>query len=183
MTFNLDLTAMLKEIKDQDIKLYPAMIYLLTKVVNNHEEFRMAFDEDGRVGIYDFLHPSYTIFQKSTETFTNLWTEYTGSFPEFYKRYESDVRKYGLIKAFMAKPDTPQNIFPISSIPWVSFTGFNLNIPKATNYLLPIFTTGKYFHENGKTLLPISIQVHHAVCDGFHVARFVNELQEAMNAY
>ncbi len=127
MTFNLDLTAMLKEIKDQDIKLYPAMIYLLTKVVNNHEEFRMAFDEDGRVGIYDFLHPSYTIFQKSTETFTNLWTEYTGSFPEFHKRYES--------------------------------------------------------HENGKTLLPISIQVHHAVCDGFHVARFVNELQEAMNAY
>ncbi len=34
--------------------------------------------------------------------------------------------------------------------------------------------------ENGKYLLPLAIQVHHAVCDGFHVCRFVNELQECL---
>jgi chloramphenicol O-acetyltransferase type A len=47
--------------------------------------------------------------------------------------------------------------------------------------ILPIFTIGKYFEQNGKIWLPIAIQVHHAICDGFHIARFVNELQEAMN--
>lgn len=75
----------------------------------------------------------------------------------------------------------PPNVFTISSIPWVSFTGFNLNLPKATDYLLPIFTTGKYFQENGKTWLPIAIQVHHAVCDGYHLSRFVNELQKSIH--
>lgn len=50
-----------------------------------------------------------------------------------------------------------------------------------TDYLLPIFTIGKYFEQNGIIRLPIAIQVHHAVCDGFHVGRFIEELQEAMN--
>lgn len=181
MTLTLDLTELLKELKKRDIKLYPTMIYLLSMIVNKHEEFRTAIDRDAGVGVFDFLHPSYTIFQNAGETFTNIWTEYTQSFPEFYKQYESDVRDYGATKGFMGKPDTPSNVFTISSIPWVSFTGFNLNLPKAADYLLPIFTTGKYFQENGKTWLPIAIQIHHAVCDGFHLARFVNELQEAMN--
>src|SRR5579871_1171902 len=98
----------------------------------------MAIDKDGRIGVFDFLDPSYTIFQNSSETFTNVWTEYTASFSKFYRQYESDVKDYGLIKSFMGKPDTPSNVFTISSIPWVSFTGFNLNLPKAADYLLPI---------------------------------------------
>lgn len=182
MTLNLDLTALHKEIKKRDVKLYPAMIFLITKVVNNHEEFRTAIDAFGKVGVFDHLHPSYTLFQKDSETFTNIWTEYTPVFAEFYKQYLLDVQTYGDVKSFIAKPNAPPNIFTISSIPWVSFTGFNLNIPKAADYLLPIFTTGKFFEQNGKILLPLAIQVHHAVCDGFHAARFVDELQTAMDA-
>ena len=33
-----------------------------------------------------------------------------------------------------------------------------------------------------KIILPLAIQVHHAVCDGFHICRFVNELQELINS-
>nr|AIA13592.1 Chloramphenicol_Acetyltransferase_CAT [uncultured bacterium] len=181
MTLNLDLTILLKEIKKRDIKLYPTMIYLLSMIVNKHEEFRTAIDVNGNVGIFDFLHPCYTVLQKDSQKFTNIWTEFTSLFSEFYKQYLLDVQNYGEIKSFIAKPDMPLNTFNISSIPWISFTGFNLNLPKDTDYLLPIFTTGKYFEQNGKIWLPIAIQVHHAVCDGFHIARFVSELQEAMN--
>ena len=46
---------------------------------------------------------------------------------------------------------------------------------------IPIFTLGKYYEEDGKILLPLAVQVHHAVCDGFHICRFVNELQELIN--
>lgn len=181
MTLHLDATALIKEIRNKKIKLYPAMIYLLSLIVNKHEEFRTAIDLNGRLGIFDFLHPSYTVFQKEEEAFTCIWSEWTPSFLEFYQRYLADIQNYGDIKSFIAKSNMPANVFNISSIPWVSFTGFNLNLPKVTHHLLPIFTTGKYFDQNGRTYLPIAIQVHHAVCDGFHIARFVDELQEAMN--
>nr|AIA18615.1 Chloramphenicol_Acetyltransferase_CAT [uncultured bacterium] len=183
MTANLDATHLLREIKKKDIKLYPTMLYLLSMVVNRHDEFRTAIDPNGDVGVFDLMHPIYTIFQKESESFTNIWTEYHVDFSEFYKAYLDDIQKYSDVKKFIAKPDGPPNVFTISSIPWVSFTGFNLNIAKADNYLLPIFTTGKYFEQNDRKWLPISIQVHHAVCDGFHAARFMNELQEAMNHF
>lgn len=69
------------------------------------------------------------------------------------------------------------NTFPISSIPWVSFTGFNLNVYNEGTYLLPIFTMGKYFQHDEKILLPLSGQFHHAVCDGYHAGVLYNELQ------
>lgn len=66
-------------------------------------------------------------------------------------------------------------------IPWSTFEGFHLNLQKGYNYLTPIFTIGKYYEEE-KIILPLAIQVHHAVCDGFHVCRFVNELQDLINS-
>ncbi|MBT2286578.1 hypothetical protein J7E78_23935 [Paenibacillus polymyxa] len=78
---------------------------------------------------------------------------------------------------FDAKPNEPPNIFPVSSIPWVNFMGFNLNIYNEGTYLLPIFTMGKYVQQNDKVYLPLSIQLHHAVCDGYHAGVLFTELQ------
>jgi chloramphenicol O-acetyltransferase type A len=181
MTLNLDLTTLLPAIKKQGIKLYPIMVYLISAAVNKHKPFRTAFDTKGVLGVYDILHPFYTLFQKESETFTNLWTEFTPRFSTFYEKYLLDVQTYGQVKRLVAKPDEPPNVFTISSCPWTSFTSLHLNLPKSMDYLLPIFTLGKYFEQAGKIQLPLAIQVHHAVCDGFHVAQFVNDLQEAMN--
>ena len=68
-------------------------------------------------------------------------------------------------------------------ITWVSFNGFNLNLQKGYDYLLPIFTFGKFYKENDIYWLPLSIQVHHAVCDGFHTCRLINELQNILNTH
>lgn len=83
----------------------------------------------------------------------------------------------------IAKPNIPENTFPVSMIPWVAFDGFNLNLKKGYDYLLPIFTMSKFEFTNKQYLLPLSIQVHHAVCDGFHISRFVNELQATIHHF
>ena len=46
-------------------------------------------------------------------------------------------------------------------LPWATFEGFNLNLQKGYNYLMPIFTIGKYYQENERIIIPIAIQVHH----------------------
>ena len=54
---NLDIT----NLKGQ--KLYPAMIWLLTKTVNDMPEFRTSLTAEG-LGVYDDMHPMYTVFNK-----------------------------------------------------------------------------------------------------------------------
>lgn len=177
MTTKLDITALVEE----KVRLYPAMLYLLTRAVNRFPEFRMDFDSEGKLGVYSEMHPCYTIFHRDSETFSNLWTEYTEDYPAFCRAYERDLEQFGSNKSMMAKPGVPVNTFPVSMIPWESFDGFNLNLEKGYGYLLPIFTMGRYTRDNGRYLLPLSIQVNHAVCDGFHVCRFISALREMID--
>ena len=181
MTVNIDITKLQVIRKTQNVKLYPILIFFLSKVVNKFEEFRMDFDDYGKLGYWDIVHPSYTIFNQESETFSSIWTEYEVNFLKFYNLYQRDVKQYMQVGGFAPKNNTPPNHFSISSIPWTSFTGFNLNIYGNGTYLRPIFTFGKYFEQEGKVLLPLSVQVHHAVCDGFHVSRLIEEFQDLVN--
>lgn len=68
-------------------------------------------------------------------------------------------------------------------IPWFTFTSFNINVFDDGKYLLPIFTMGKIFDVDGKRMIPLAIQVHHAVCDGYHVGKFLELLQENIASF
>ena len=177
MTVQMELTA----IRRAGLKLYPTMLYLLTKTVNRFGQFRMAFRPDGQLVRYHSMYPSYTVFHPETETFSNIWTEYAPDYGEFLRRYNADLERYGSCTAFMAKPGVPENSFTVSMIPWAGFDGFNLNTADF-KYLIPIFTLGRYSEEAGRCLLPIAVQVHHAVCDGYHICAFINDLQEQISS-
>lgn len=182
MTVNIDITNFLIQIKDKNIKVFPALLYAIAHTVNKHNEFRMDFDEQNNIGYYDVSNPCFTVFHNETETFTNVWTEYSSDFNKFFQNYTEDMSKYQ-IDSKNDKPLSGKNIFNVSCIPWTNFTGFNLNLQKGFDYFPPIFTIGKYFSNGEKTQLPLAIQVHHAVCDGFHLARFINGLQEFIDMF
>lgn len=171
MSVKLDVT----DVRRKKIKMFPALLYALSKAVNGAEEFRCSL-ENGVLGRFDKMHPCYTVFHEETETFSNLWTEYCEDFAEFCRRVAEDKKNYGGNMGMNAKPDVPENHFTVSVIPWESFEGFHLDIG-GFGYLRPIFTAGKFYEENGRILLPLAVQVHHAVCDGFHVCRLIGAVR------
>ena len=177
ITVKLDIT----RVGEKKQKLYPTMLYYLAAVINRHAEFRTAINEDGELGIYSEMIPCYTVFHKDTETFSNLWTEYKPTLDDFCAAYEEDMLKYGQQPGIIGKSNIPSNCFTVSMLPWATFEGFHLNLQKGYHYLTPIFTIGKYHQENERIILPIAIQVHHAVNDGFHVCRLISELQDLIN--
>ena len=68
MTVKVDITP----IKNKLMKLYPAMLYYISTVVNHHPEFRTAINDSGELGVYSEMLPCYTVFHKDTETFSNI---------------------------------------------------------------------------------------------------------------
>ena len=173
---NIDIT----NLKGQ--KLYPAMIWLLTKTVNDMPEFRTVLTPDGP-GIYDDMHPMYTVFNKENKNFSGIWSYFSEDYEEFLKRYNADAEEYSKSTRYAPKAGTPANAFNISMVPWLEFTAFNINVFDDGKFLLPIFTMGKFFERDGKRFLPLAIQVHHAVCDGYHMGAFVERLQEYVNRF
>lgn len=181
MTVNLDITKLMEFRRTHQYKLYPVLLYVLSQAVNTYEEFRTAFDSEGQLGFWSEMHPSYTIFHKESETLSSMWTSWSNNLEEFINNFNTDMQTFSNREGIMAKPHAPANVFPVSILPWTSFTGFNLNIQSDGKYLLPIFTFSKCFSQDNKLLIPLALQVHHAVCDGFHASRFVNTLQDYCN--
>lgn len=179
LTATLDVT----RLREGGVKLYPALLYLLTAQVNEQPQFRTAFNRDGVLGIYDAMCPSYTVFHPQEERFSNLWTPWDPDYKTFLASYLADQAQFGAAPGFSPKPGQPDNVFTVSMVPWITFEGFHLNLPKGNDYLIPIFTAGKLRQEGGRQLLPLAIQVHHAVCDGYHVGRFLEGLQEKTDAF
>lgn len=177
LTTKIDIT----NLKKMNLKIYPALIFALTKTINKVEEFRINKNSEGILGIYEKVYPCYTYLKEGNEMFTNFWIDSIKCYSEFYKSYIFNISQYGDSIKIMGKENLPENTFPVSMIPWNSFDGFNLNLKNAYDYYLPIFTFGKFILDNKKYLIPLSIQVHHAVCDGFHLCRFIEKFQEFIN--
>ncbi len=177
ITCNIEITELLAEIKQKNIRLYPAMMYIVTTVANRFDEFKVRFDDKGVVGIWDTLDPSYTVFNEQTETFSAIYTKYDKDFNVFNNNYLEDTKKYANSTVLFPKTPMPQNTFDVYITPWTTFSALNLNFYNDGLDLKPTITMGKFFLQDNTTFIPISMTVHHAVCDGFHVSRFFDKVQ------
>lgn len=141
----------------------------------------MCLTQEGEPAVWPEVHPAFTIFNAERETFSCVWTPYDADFSAFHEAGVALLAEHGSATAFFPQGPPPTNSFDVSSLPWAPFTGFTLNIRDGWDHLAPIFTLSRYVHRGEQTLLPLAIQVHHAATDGFHTARFVNELQELID--
>ena len=46
----------------------------------------------------------------------------------------------------------------------------------------PVVTWGRMEAEGEKRMMPLTMNIHHAVADGFHLSRFFTEVQEQIDA-
>ena len=175
-TSDLDIT----NIKKKNYGIYPSILFALSKTVSEMEQFRMGLNAEGKFGYYDMLSPSYTIFNETSKTFTVTWTQYDGNFSAFCERYKRDSSAAKSRDKFLAKPPR-EDCFSVTMDPWTRFTGFNLNLKNDYSYFLPIFTAGRYERVGERFIMPLSVQVHHAVCDGYHVGMFLKSLQKNLD--
>lgn len=176
ITANINITNLLKSMKENKFRCYPVFAYMISRIINENDELKTWYNENGELVIWNVVHPRYPIFNEDDKQISILWTEYSKNFNLFYDNFLLDVERYGNIRGMASKGPYPINCFDITSIPWVSF--INFTCPN-DNFLwfAPFIATGKFFEDNNKFMLPVSITSHHAVTDGYHVSKFFIDFQ------
>lgn len=182
LTVNIDITRLMRRKKERNLKFFPMMLYAIMKAVNQNKEFRMSFNEQGELGYWDEVVPSYTLFHEENKTFTDVWSPYHADFDTFYETVVQDMKTYGNITGVIkARPDQPRNFCPISSLPWLNFTSFAQDTYTESSLLFPLIKFGKYVESDGKILIPVAVFVSHAVADGYHTCKLFNDIQEIVD--
>ena len=103
------------------------------EVVNKNKVFRTGINSENKLGYWDKLNPLYTVFNKQTEKFTNIWTESDNNFTSFIIIIKMTCLNIKIKKKCFLKP-IPENTIPISMIPWIDFSSFNLNIGNNSSF-------------------------------------------------
>lgn len=182
LTVDLDVTIMKTALKERKIKFFPAYLWLTTKMLNRQVEFKTAV-VDEIVGYWDTLTPLYATFHDDDKTISLMWTEYDDAFTVFYERYLENNLQYGNNHGILSQPDKlpPANSYTISSLPWVEFKHFAFHSYENKPHYFPTIESGKFIEQNGRIKMPLSITVHHATTDGWHIKTFLDCLQHDMN--
>lgn len=68
----------------------------------------------------------------------------------------------------------------MTALPWLAFTAFTHARGRGDDR--PKIAFGRFREEGGRLLMPVCIDVHHALCDGVHVGRFFERLQANLDA-
>lgn len=182
LTSRLDVTELLRCAKDRDLRFFVCFLYAATRTVNETEEMRMMTDPEGNPGIWETVHPNFTVFHQDDKTFSDLWTAYTPSFLAFYREYLRVVDQYGDVHGIKGRPGQPANFFCISCVPWLDYTGYSTYLDRAPA-LFPILTFGRYTESEGRYTLPVTVTIAHAASDGYHTSQFFLRLQENLNRF
>lgn len=134
---------------------------------------------DGEVWIYDQVHASPTI-NRPDGTFGFAYMDYYEDFKEFEAKSKIETERVrnstGLVPAVSG-----ENVIHYSSLPWISFTAISHARGFSFKDSCPKITFGKMRTEGNRKLMPVSVHVHHALMDGFHVGQFFESFQQKMN--
>lgn len=178
---NIDITNFLQVVKKEKLSFYYAMIYAATITLNEVEQFCYRMRED-QVVVHDRIHPSFTELIEGSELFKMVTVNMEPTMQEFLpkaKEKSKNQKSYFPTSEDVGRDD----LIYITCIPWISFTHISHTIKLNAQDSVPRISWGKYFEENGRYLLPFSVQVNHALVDGVHVGKYVNKLQEYLDTF
>ncbi len=175
---NVDVTKLLTLVREQpQVKISLAVHYFALRVANEIEPFRYRL-KDEKVFVYDVINGGTTVLLPN-ESFAYAYFDYQRDFKKFIEgmgKAVDDIRT----GSGKLKPTMRDDVIYHTTLPWISFTSFAHARTRGRGDSVPRFVFGKFFKENDRTLMPMSIEVHHALMDGLHVGRYLNRLEEAL---
>jgi len=178
---DIDVTNFLAFTRAKKLSFYYAMIYAVTKVVNEVEDFKYRIRDD-KVVLHDTIHPSFTDMNKEADD--DLFKMVTVDMQEDITTFVHIANETNLNqKAYfdISKLVDRDDLIYITCIPWISFTHISHTISLNKNDSVPRISWGKYYTNGNKVLLPFSVQVNHALMDGVHIGKYTEKLQSYLN--
>jgi chloramphenicol O-acetyltransferase type A len=175
---NIDCTKAYEVAKQNGFSFFLYYLYQSLKAANIIEPFRYRI-VDNEVFVFDKVHASPTI-NRPDGTFGFAYMDYNPDWHNFLQQAKAEIDKVqqttGLIPAVSG-----ENVIHYSSIPWISFTSLSHARSFSFKDSIPKISFGKIAMQDGKKQMPVSVHVHHALMDGYHVGQYVSYFEELMN--
>jgi len=178
----IDCTNAYNNCKNNSIPFSLYFHYQAIVAVNQTEEFRYRIKND-EIIIFDAIHVTTTI-GRDDNTFSFSFIPFTPTLNEFVDLAKIEIYRIKNSSGLGLDDKTGRlDVIHFSTVPWIRFTGITHPLNFKFKASIPKITFGRYFHRNDRIIMPVSINAHHGLMDGFHISQFLQLFEQLMNGY
>jgi chloramphenicol O-acetyltransferase type A len=171
---DVDATALLDFTRAGNLSSFVTYHYLSTKTANELEPFRYRLRGE-RVVVHERVDAGAIVLLED-ESFTFVYFEYTENFAAFHADAVRTVESARAEPPPLDAREGRDDLVYHSVLPWVSFNSISHARDSRRQSGIPKISFGKYREAGGRLLMPVSVEVHHALMDGLHVGRYFERL-------
>lgn len=154
------------------LRLFPLLAFIIDRTINALPEWRQRII-DGELYAFEQTHPSFTVL-RDDNSLSFCDCRALDEAAAFYRQVVQNSAQV-LPQADQDMPEKHDRYF-VSNLPWLRFT--SINHPYNARYAsIPIVSTGKFSQVGNQLMMPVALQGHHSLVDGFHLAEFYRVLQ------
>lgn len=174
----VDCTATYNYAKEHGLSVSLSLLHRSLAAAHQIENFRTRI-VDGAVWRYEDMLGG-AVVDRPNGTIAYSYLRYIEPIEDFVReasaeservRQRNDVEPYGA-----------PNLILYSNVPWLDFTSVSHARDFSRGNSEPRITFGKITEANGRRTMPVSIDVHHALADGLHIAQYLVYFQKLLDA-
>ena len=178
VTTPLDVTELRRFTKKEGLSFYRAMVYIVTRAMNELEPFRLRIRKDG-IAVCETVSPSYTTAGRDG-SFGISDVEYLPgeTMVDFCRRaLEKEASQR---EQMVVQDDVRDDLIFISSVPWFVTTSVLQEQPTNPDDSFPRVLWDQVHEEKGRQLVNFTAQLNHRLLDGSHVRDLLLRMEELM---
>ncbi|QPF73875.1 chloramphenicol acetyltransferase [Roseateles sp. DAIF2] len=162
----------------------PFLVYhhAALRAANVVEPFRYRLDGAG-VRVHARVNGSTTVLREDGESLGFADLPYEPKLADFVARalpvLAAARRPAPGLGAEGAALDEQAPLIHMTTIPWLFFSSFSH--ARGAGDDVPKLAFGRIVEQQGQRLMPVGVEVHHALMDGLHVGRFYAAMQAALD--
>lgn len=171
MTADVKCTKAYETAKKEGFSFFAYYLYLSIKTVNRIPEFRYRIG-DGKVCEYNVINAAATIARED-HTFAFIFVPYDEDFAVFNKSLQEEILAVKNSSGLrMHDKHLEPNLIRYTAVPWIQFTGLLHPTNFNSNDAVPRISFGKVYEHAGEKFMPVSVEAHHGLMDGFHMGEY-----------
>lgn len=179
ITAPVDVTRLRTHCREEGHSFFLSSLFFAVKAANDLEAFRLRLLGD-QVICYDRVQAGSTVLMPD-HTFRFCYFDFVPERLDFIREGMQRIARLREHQALDPRDDD-QDMIHFSVIPWVSFTSFKHARRKIPGDCIPKIVFGKYYEQGGRLLMPVSVEVHHALMDGYHTGQYFEQFQANLEA-
>lgn len=179
LVFDLDVTKLVYKAKQSHQSFYLSLMHIIVLEMNSIENFQYRIDDHGVI-LSPITHVSFTDRMSDGKRFKMVPCPFTNDRDAFINLAKKTSNEQGDI-FFVASAEKIVSTVYVTSFPWGKFTAFTHATKLGPKDSVPRISWSQFIDVGDRKILSLSIEVHHALVDGYHVGLLLKQIQHVLN--